>query len=131
MLRLLGPSKERKKKKKKEICAELPGEQNSLTGVDVGWSREKLRHPGTREASRLSKNTRQGRAGICTIYPQRGALPSIETLAPSSPEELRRLHFCPGLRLLRNTPSTKLCVYGKITFPDSWVFIGSYFERSL
>lgn len=51
------------------VCVDHLGEHDSLTGAYVGWSREKLRHSGISEESRLSKKTaRQGRQGIRTIY---------------------------------------------------------------
>lgn len=76
----------RASKGKKKVCAEHLGEHNSLTGAYVGWSREQLRHAGTREKSRLSKKTtRQGRPGNPHHSPAvRGSAKHFETFPSSS-----------------------------------------------
>lgn len=89
MLRLPGLQRGENKK----VCAEHLGEHNSLTGAYVGWSREQLRHAGTREKSRLSKKTtRQGRPGNPHHSPAvRGSAKHFETFPSSSAEKLHVL----------------------------------------
>lgn len=101
----------------------------------MGWSREKLRHTGTREESRLSKKTtRQGRPGNPHRLPiARGSAKHFETLASSSAEKLYVLFiFILACTSFVNIPSTIYCIYPKTTiFPDVWIFIGCYFDESL
>lgn len=117
------------KRKKKKICTELPGEQNSLT---ASWV--KMWAGGEKSCDTLAPERRAGcrrtqgtvGQGACSIHLQGGA-----SAGGHSSETRCSLRFHPGLPLFHSTASIKFCICRKMLFPDIWISQVSCFMRSV